>query len=48
MIFVWTQAPTLEKSQLSADFIHDIQDFQDLINYYSVQTALNSIRETQP
>lgn len=25
-------APTLEQSQLSADFIHDIQDFQLLLN----------------
>lgn len=48
MISVWTQALTLEKSQFSGHFSHDIQDFQDQINNYLVQTAPNSIRETEP
>lgn len=48
MISVWTQALTLEKSQFSGHFSHGIQDFQDQINNYLVQTAPNSIRETKP
>lgn len=31
MVFVWTPAPILGRSQLSADFIHDIQAFQGQI-----------------
>lgn len=48
MIPAWTQAPALEKSRFSGHFIHDIQDFQDQISYYSVQTAPKFIRETEP